>query len=141
MLSRANYKLTHLNDPFNALVVFGNASTTTYRGQPLTREVIDAHRNELEMQYWVTAVQFGMRGRRHPGRYMEVRYEDLCSEPVETLGRVFDFLEVDFSTLTREWILENASTRAIGKWRAHDAAALAEATTIGEPLLRELGYL
>jgi len=140
MLSRSRQKMSHLDDPFNRLVVFGNASVSQYRGKPLTPEVIEAYRNEIEMEYWVTAVRFGMRGRMYDKQYMEVFYEDLCRRPAKTLVRVFEFLEVPFYLQTREWIVANASTARIGKWK-HCGDEIKDAIRIGEPLLRELGYL
>ena len=141
MLTRAKYKMARLKDPFNALVVFGDAGVSTYRGQPLTPEVIAAYRNELEMRYWVTMVEFGRRGRSYPDQYLEVFYEDLCRQPVGTLEKVFDFLEVEFCSSAREWARRNAHTKSIGKWQRVGSAELQDAVAIGKPLLRELDYL
>ena len=35
-------------------------------------------------------------GRRHPGRYMEIRYEDLLADPVASLRKICCFIGVDF---------------------------------------------
>jgi hypothetical protein len=139
MLSRRK-RSKKLDDPFNKLVVLGDASVSQYRGQPLTSQVIKKYRNELEMHHWVTAVRFGMRGRRFKDQYMEILYEELCTRPVETLAKVFGFLEVPFYPQTSEWIVANASTARIGKWKQH-GDEINDAIKIGEPLLRELGYL
>ena len=46
---------------------------------------------------WVRAVHTGQRfGARHPGQYLEVRYEALVREPRATLQRVGTFLDVPF---------------------------------------------
>ena len=42
------------------------------------------------MQFWVTAVRLGMKGRAYRGRYLEVFYEDLCRRPLETTAAVFE---------------------------------------------------
>src|SRR5262245_54384720 len=139
MLSRAKRKIGHLEDPFNRLVVFGNADVSEYRGKRLTPELVEEYRNEIEMQYWVTAVRFGMRGRVDPERYLEVFYEDLCRRPLDTLATVFAFLDVPFRPSAEAWIAANVFTARIGKWMEHEAA-LQPAISIGEPLLRELGY-
>jgi hypothetical protein len=140
MLSRLDARMSRLHDPVNQLTIFGKSGITTYRGKPLTPEAVAEYRDELEMHHWVTAVRFGMRGRRYGKRYKEVRYEDLCTHPSDTLGAVFDFLDLPFSPKAREWITANASAQRIGKWqdRAH---ALKPSISIGEPLLQELGYM
>jgi hypothetical protein len=140
MLSRLESRMNRLDDPINRLVVFGDPSLDQYRGRPLTPELIAEYRNEIEMHHWVNAVRFGMRARRYGDRYMEVRYEELCERPEATLATVFEFLDVPFRHQAREWIRENASTRAIGKWRGREDE-LCDAIRIGEPLLDELGYL
>lgn len=139
MLSRLNARMGKLEDPLNRLVVFGDPSVSEYRGRPLTQAVIE-YRNEIEMHHWVTAVRFGMRARRYGERYLEVRYEDLCDQPARTLRTVFEFLDVPFRDRARDWIEATASTQSIGKWRGREEE-FRDAVRIGEPLLRELGYL
>jgi hypothetical protein len=140
MLSRAKYMMSHLDDPFYRLVVFGDRSISQYRGKPLTPEIIEEYRNELEMVYWDTIVRFGMRGRIYQDQYMEVLYEDLCRHPDQTLARIFEFLKVPFHRKTREWIVANSSTARISKWEKC-GDEIKDAIEIGEPLLQELGYL
>jgi hypothetical protein len=139
MLSR-RARTKRLDEPFNRLVVFGDANVSQYRGEPLTSRVIKKYRNELEMHHWVTAVRFGMRGRSFKDRYMEVFYEDLCTRPIETLAEVFEFLEVPFNSKAKECVVNSASAGRIGKWKNYDDQ-LNDAIMVGEPLLRELGYL
>jgi Sulfotransferase family len=140
MLSRLNWRMNHLQDRVNRLTVFGDDRVTSYAGKPFTPENVDEHRNELEMIHWVTSVTAAMKGRRFAGRYMEVRYEDLCTDPLSTLEKVFGFLDVPFRDETRHWIVGHASSRAIGKWRGKEGE-LAPAIAIGQPLLKELGYI
>ena len=140
MLSRLNWRMRHLHRDVNRLTVFGDPSIDSYRGRPLSEDVIREFRNEIEMHHWVTAVRVGMRGRATPERYLEVRYEDLCRQPVTELQRVFEFLEVPMRDETAEWLRATASTRAIGKWHAQKDM-LEDAVRIGEPLLKELGYI
>lgn len=140
MLSRLNSRMRQLDDPVNQLMVFGRTGVTEYRGIPLTSKAIKKYRNEIEMEHWVTAVRFGMRGRKYAGQYIEVMYEKLCTQPAETLTRVFDFLQVPFLPQARQWAISNASPQRIGKWHGMDGR-ISEAMKIGEPLLRELGYL
>ncbi|MGI8784422.1 MAG: sulfotransferase family protein [Acidobacteriota bacterium] len=140
MLSRLNFMMSSLNDPRYRLVVFGDPSISDYHGKPLDQSVIEEYRNEIEMHHWVTAVRFAMRARRYGDRYLEVRYEDLCEYPEKTLSRVFEFLDVPFFESARDWIKANASVQSIGKWEGREEE-LRDAIRIGEPLLKELGYV
>ena len=139
MLSRLEHRMTRLHLPLKRLAVFGSTDVAEYRGRPLDSSTVEDYRNEIEMHHWVTAVQFGMKLRRYPDRYLEVRYEDLCTAPEKTMHGVFEFLEVPFRSEARDWVVTNASTRAIGKWRGREEE-LAEAIEVGRPLLNELGY-
>lgn len=140
MLSRLDARMNRLNKPLNRLIVFGDTNVNSYRGRALDQATVDAYRNELEMHHWVTAVGFGMRGRRYTDRYLEIRYEDLCRYPEKTMQKVFEFLDVPFSQESREWIIANASPRSIGKWKGREEE-LSDAIRVGEPLLKELGYI
>jgi hypothetical protein len=140
MLSRLDWRMSHLSLPINRMAVFGDPDISEYRGKPLNNDTVAEYRNEIEMHHWVTAVTVGMRGRKYPDRYLEVRYEDLCSDPGEVIRRVFEFLGLPLMDETRSWLVQNASVRAIGKWRGLEAE-LAGAIAIGEPLLNELGYM
>jgi hypothetical protein len=140
MLSRLQSRMKKLDDPFNRLVVFGDPSVSEYRGKPLTQSVIEEYRNEIEMHHWVTAVSFGLKAAKYADRYLDVRYEDLCSRPEETMTRVFEFLDVPFSEEARTWVKGNVSVQAIGKWKGREAE-LEDAIRIGEPLLKRFGYI
>ena len=139
MLSRLRSRMAQLDDPINRLVVFGNPGITHYRDKAINQQVVNEYRNEFEMHHWVTAVRFGMRARRYGDRYLEVRYEDLCRDPENTMAGVFEFLDVPFLASTRDWVKANASVRSVGKWRGREEE-LKDAIQIGEPLLTELGY-
>lgn len=140
MMSRLARVEEIVDDPVVRYMVFGREDVNEYCGRPLSAKVVNNFRNEIEMHHWVTAVRFGMRGRKHGGRYLEVFYEDLCNRPVDTMARVFAFLEVPFLPRTREYLLAHARTGRINKWKGREED-LAEAIAIGAPLLRELGYM
>ena len=140
MLSRLDYRMNRLHLPLNRLAVFGTRNVDSYRGESLSLETVAAHRNEIEMEHWVTAVRFGMRGREYPDRYLEIRYEDLCTYPEQTMTRVFQFLDIPFRSESRDWVVANASTRSIGKWKGREGD-LTDAIAVGAPLLKELGYI
>ena len=143
MLSRLEARLGGLNfaDPVNKLVVFGDINVDSFAGQPLTPTTIAAYRNELEMLHWVTAVRYGLQGRAYPDRYLEVKYEDICADPIAAFEQVFDFIEINFEAATQQWLLKTVHADKIGKWQTLAAEQLELPLRIGEALLRELGYI
>ena len=139
MLSRLNARMD-FGSELNRLVVFGDPNVTTWRGRPLTADTVAAHRNELEMQHWVTAVTFGLRGRAYGDRYLEVRYEDVCAGPIPQFERIFRFLDVPFLPGTRAWLTKCVYGTRVGKWRRLPQEKIDAALAIGADLLRHLGY-
>ncbi len=140
MLSRLNIRMD-FRVALNRLVVFGDTEVTSWRGRPLTAETVAAHRNELEMQHWVTAVQYGLRGRAYGDRYLEVRYENICTDPITQFERVFDFMGVPFLAETRAWLAQHVYVTRMGKWRSAPQAETEAALAVGADLLERLGYL
>ncbi len=141
MLSRLDVRVARLDDPANRLMVFGDAEVAAFADLSLNAETIEKFRNELEMQHWVTAVEYGLRCRTYKGRYLEIKYEDVCIEPIKTFGRIFDFLGVPFLDETMQWLRHSTSTSRIGKWKALPPEALEQPLKIGGPLLSRLAYL
>ena len=139
MLSRLHARMD-FRSPLNRLVVFGDEDAADWRGAPLTADTVAAFRNELEMMHWVTAVSFGLRGRDYGERYREVRYEDICANPIPQFERIFNFLGVPFLPRTRSWLKESVHRTRIGKWRRLPPEKVDSAMAIGTDLLRMLGY-
>lgn len=142
MLSRLNARLEHLEDPVNRVMVFGSAETATFMNRSIYLEkTVKKLRNELEMQHWVTAVEFGLRGRLYGERYLEVQYENVCAAPLAEFEKIFSFLGVPFLDETKIWLAQAASLTRIGKWRTLPPEVLAASLRIGGALLNKLGYL
>lgn len=139
MLSRLDARMD-FSSRLNRRVVFGDPDTDRWRGRPLTAETVAAHRNEIEMQHWVTSVEFGLRCRAYGDRYLEVRYEDICRSPVPEFERIFAFLQLPFRADARDWLGQSVSTDRMGKWRDLPARNVASAFAIGADLLKRLGY-
>jgi protein-tyrosine sulfotransferase len=109
---------------------------------------------------WVTAVRCAHQyGRRHPERFLEIRYEALVGEPEPTIRRVCDHLGLGFlpAILASESIADSlgdvprhahhdavkgpVSAAAVGKGRK--ALSEQDRVRVGprlDPMLRELGY-
>ena len=71
-------------------------------------------------------------------RYLRVRFEDLCAQPVETVGRLYEFfgLEGDVEQAAAE---VRPPTRSAGGGTAR-AKTLAELHEIASPALERFGY-
>jgi len=109
---------------------------------------------------WANAIRRGRdAARRFRGRVLEIRYEDLVTEPAETVGAVCDFLGLGYSDemlaiertdrskvvadqsawFTSVW--NGITTEAIGKWRTELTPRQIEAfETVAGDELRVLGY-
>ena len=121
-------------------MVFGDPETAHFLGHELTPENINRFRTALEMQHWVTATAYGLRGRNYPNQYLEVKYENVCCHPIVEFTRIFDFLEVPFLDSTKNWLLGNVKQNRIGKWKALSPEEMELPIEIGGKLLGELGY-
>jgi len=141
MLSRLEARFAHLADPINRLVVFGDANVDHFEGHPLTPETVATYRNELEMLHWVTAVSYGLKGRAYPERYLEVKYEDICQNPIAIFENIFDFIEVPYLSATKNWLTQAVYPTKIAKWNHLSTEQLNKPLEIGGDLLRKLDYL
>ncbi len=107
--------------------------------------------------YWEWMVQQGRaHGRKFPAVYIEIRYEDLITNPRETLGKLGGFLDhdLDYDRIQRAGLGRLSETNSsfreedgkekinpLGRWKerlAHSDVAAIEAT-VGE-CLQENGY-
>ncbi len=142
MLSRLDARIEHLEDPVNRVMVFGRAEVEAFMGRPINLEkTVKKLRNELEILHWVTAVEYGLHGRKYGDRYLEVKYEDLCAAPLAQFQTIFEFVGVPFLEETKAWLKQAASTNRIGKWKTLPEELLAAPLQIGGALLSKLGYV
>ena len=72
--------------------------------------------------------------------YLRVRFEDLCANPVETTGRIMNFLGalVDPEIISRAEISPPATLQ---RWRNYPAKLIIKLEQIGGNSLRKFGYL
>lgn len=61
---------------------------------------------------WLWSARLARRhSRRHPGRYLPLRYEDLVTRPDATLGSVCEFVGIDFDPLMFQFWDQESNTR------------------------------
>ncbi len=80
-------------------------------------------------------------GERELGdRYLRVRFEDLCADPMTVVGHLLDFAGLD-TNLQDIVPLEIEPPASLGRWREQDDRILRDLHRIGEVPLRRFGYL
>jgi hypothetical protein len=72
-------------------------------------------------------------------RYLRIRFEDLCAEPVEAVAGILHFfgLDADAERIASE---EVEAPGTFGRWRQEDPALVARLTDRGEVALARFGY-
>jgi hypothetical protein len=73
-----------------------------------------------------------------PGRYLRLRFEDLCSDPVETIGRIFDFFGLHGD-------LESAAAKVrppatLGRWQRTPRKTVEQLHDVANQALERFGY-
>jgi len=73
------------------------------------------------------------------GQYARIRFEDLCREPVKTIGRVLEFfgLEGDVESMART---EVASPASLARWRSQPPETIEALNRQAGSALRRFGY-
>jgi hypothetical protein len=71
-------------------------------------------------------------------QYLRVRFEDLCTAPAETLGRISDFFGLDADLEAAASVVRPPDT--LGRWRKKRRGVIEELQRVGGPALARLGY-
>jgi hypothetical protein len=132
---------------FSRLVTFGEAGVRRWRGIDLDdpRDVV-GNRYLLQMQAWVTAVSWaGHDGPTLGGGYYEVRYEELCTSPVDVARALFQRLDLPWSAAAAAFLDRHAVATRVGRWRRarlsrQETRDFARAVALAHPVLEECGY-
>lgn len=136
-----------IENKYRMRVVFGDSEIKEWRGIKMNKKSAFNNKYQIQMQSWIHNVTVAIKyGKKMPHSYYEVRYEDLCLQPLETIRKVFEFCEIPIIDETIEFVQKNARTGSIGKWRKinineTELADFNNAVRLGNNLLNELGYL
>jgi len=123
-------KIVHLvRDPMDACFasfkqLFADAYPHSYDQQEMARHFLRYHRL---MALW---------RERFPGRFLDVRYEDVAADTEPAARRMFEYLELPWedaslrfhaqpsavATASAVQVREPAHTRSVGRWRRYEAA-------------------
>ena len=82
-----------------------------------------------------------------PSRRFEISYEDLIAAPVDEVGRIMDFLGLEYDEAVRTKAAETATTPInivtppeAGKWRRENPAEIAAIEPLIAPTMTKMGY-
>jgi hypothetical protein len=128
-------------------VFFGRSDLEQWEDVPLDRANVLANRYLLQMQSWMRNVTAARQlGTVLGDRYLEVRYEELVTDPSTVVERVLEWLHLPMDADTATFAASHARTGSLRKWERAELPAdrqrdFERAVEHGRPLLVELGYL
>lgn len=132
---------------FCLAVAFDDPAATSWGDVDLSDPAERArNRFRLQMKAWVNSVERARRyGAASPGRYVEVRYEDLCLAPAETGRELLARLKLPLTHAAERFLDDGVHSRRVGRWKSARRSRaeeddLARAAEWGGPVLRAFGY-
>ena len=79
-------------------------------------------------------------GEQHMGaRYRRVRFEDLCSDPVETVAGIYDFFGLEGDV--EQAAAEVRPPDTLGRWQKGRKKVVADMHEVARPALERFGYI
>lgn len=130
------------DSPFWRKIYFNTDRIRVFGGRPCTMAEYRRRPHVYNALHWVNAVMVGRAfGAMLRERYLEVRYEDLCSN-FETAARdVLHFVGVTAPGPAIARLAPSVRTASVGKFNRARPAAMEEVMAIAKPMLLSLGYL
>jgi len=123
--------------PFWRKIYFNDDRISSWRGLRMTQRAYRAHGHVFNAARWVNSVTLGRaHGAMLGERYLEMRYEQLVSDPQGELARAAEFLGM----AAAHFDAGEVSARSVGKWRRERPRQIAEAMEVLEPTLGAFGY-
>jgi hypothetical protein len=97
------------------------------------------------LAFWATANRLAAdvaKGRLGEGRYLVLRFEDLCQRPEPVVERLLEFSGADPSDgdLVARAAAEVELSESLGRWRAADPATVEQAVKLGDRAMKQFGY-
>jgi hypothetical protein len=123
-------------------IYFDTPHIATWRGYALNGPAYRRRSYVYNAMHWVNSVRVGRTyGAMLRERYLEARYEDLCTQFRETVSRVLDFAGLGSADQVVAELQQSVRTNAIGKHRRQPWWQLRRVLAIEKPELLSLGYL
>jgi hypothetical protein len=137
----SHFRFLHVVRDGRDMAISSNQNQLRKHGElmGLPRPGLSEPEQSIALWSWVNS-RAARYGREALGdRYLLVRFEDLCFDPVGSAARVTEFfgLPVDAAAAAAEEVVAPAS---LGRWRTQDPQLIAELERVAGPTLAELGY-
>jgi len=140
----AQLKFIHLLRDGRDMALSPNQNQLRKHGRAVLswRERVFHSTAESSMLLWadvnLRAADYGEASLRE--NYLPIRFEDLCSKPLETTARIVNFLEapIDPAPIARTEITPPGS---LGRWRTCSPQIVSKLETMAATSLRRFGYL
>ena len=126
------------DSPFWRKIYFNTAKIRSYEGLRLTGAAYRRQSHLFNATHWVNSVSVGRAfGAMLRDRYLELRYEDLCSNFDRTAGGLLKYLELACPEPPEGMVYQSS----IGKYKSQPKSKQDQVLRIEKPLLLALGYL
>ena len=122
-------------------VYFGTDAVRSWRGMRLDHAAYERHNHLFNAWHWQECVRLGRAfGSMLGPAYREVRYEQLCADPVEQARSLLAWLGQDGDETALATLAERVDSRSIGKHRTRPRAQQRAVQALIEPTLLACGY-
>jgi len=123
-------------------VYFNTDRIRTYSGLRLTAQAYRRQSYIFNAIHWVNSVSTGRSfGAMLRGRYLEIRYEDLCLNFDLTARRLCEEIGVDGAEQALRALQPSVNGSSIGKYKTYPRRWVERVVRIEKPLLLSLGYV
>ncbi len=128
--------------PFWRKVYFNNDRISQWRGLSLTNREYDCRSHIYNSLHWLNSVEVGRAyGQMLQERYVEVRYEDLCTDFGNTSRRVLAFCGVAERDDALQQCASTIHVESVGKFKSRSRRKQRDVMRLIEPTLLSLGYV
>ena len=124
-------------------VTLGNvlAGNPEYISAFLRDDMKEHGAEERMIEFWgrsnLRAQEYGTKAM--PGRYLFMRFEDLCENPLENAARLLEFAGVDAGQATR--LLHRIhKPKSVGRWAQYPETVTSKVQEVGQRWLSRFGY-
>jgi len=130
------------DSPFWRKIYFNTDRIRTHAGLRLSAQAYRRRSYLYNAFHWANSVSIGRAyGAMLRERYLEVRYEHLCSDFVRATQPLLTALDAPYPAAAIDRVQPTVFASSVGKFRRFPARWVGQVTAIEKPLLLELGYL
>jgi len=145
-----HFRLSQFLGPFPEAVAIENGEFREWSFflPPGWRAYNRSRLEEVCAYQWITANRMALDAARAlaPGRWIQLRYEDIFEQPVEMFASTFERLDIPFTKELRRRCANLAPTSIVKgaprkqKWKDHNPQAIERVLATIRPTMLELGY-